>query len=92
MQGMDKYKLTQEGRWKFKRMKADTGMADFDGYDTLGVLYEDGYSTIEEISYQTELPTREVAKNLSAFITRGLVEKVSSWWHLWGKNSEIQLP
>ena len=89
---MDRYKLTQEGRWKFTRMKADTEMADFDGYEILDVLYEDGYSTIEEISYQTELPIREVARNISAFITRGLVEKVSAWLHLWGRISEIQLP
>ncbi len=89
---MDRYKLTQEGRWKFTRMKVDTEMADFDGYEILDVLYEDGYSTIEEISYQTELPIKEVANNLIAFITRGLVEKVSVWWHLWGRNSETQLP
>lgn len=89
---MDRYKLTQQGRWKFTRLNADTEVADFDGYAILDVLYEEGYLTIEEISYQAELPIREVAKNLSAFITRGLVEKVAVGWHFWGINSEIQLP
>jgi len=89
---MDEYKLSQEGRWKFLRIREDTETARFEGYEILNYLYEQGAGTIEEISYHTELSTREVAENLSAFISRGLVEQVTYRRRLWSKDNEIQLP
>ena len=74
---MDRYTLSEEGRWRFMRIREDTETAKFEGYGILDYLYQEGCGTIEEISYHTDLSPRQVVDRLRAFISQRFVEKVA---------------
>ena len=76
---MNKYTLTDEGRWRFRRIKlrGDTGMARMEGYEILDYLYEKGSGTVEEIAENTGLAQVQVINRISWFIHNRFVEKLA---------------
>jgi len=74
---MNRYSLTNEGRWRFRRMKADVAKPKIEGYEILEYLYENGPATINDIAKYTGLAYSKVTNKLSVFIHHGYIEKTS---------------
>ena len=75
---MDRYRLTNEGRWRFKRVKSSAEPVKMEGYEILDYLYESGPGTIEEIMSHAGLSRLQVVDKLLAFMQQGYVEKVAA--------------
>ena len=73
---MDKYMLTDEGRARFRRIRANADIeakANTQGYEFLDYLYEYEPATVEDIEYNTGLSWDQVVDELMTFIIRGYV-------------------
>jgi len=75
---MNRYTLSEEGRWRFRRikLKRDAEMTRMEGYEVLDYLYENGPGTVEEIAKYTGLSQVQAVDRLWAFIHQRLVEKL----------------
>jgi len=73
---MRRYVLTEEGRARFRNIKAHMvteGGAKMWGYEVLDYLYEHEPATEKEIQTSTGLSWIQVADRLGEFVTRGYV-------------------
>jgi len=75
---MNRYTLSEEGRWRFRRikLKRDAEMTRMEGYEVLDYLYENGPGTVEEIAKYTGLSQVQAVDRLWAFIHQRLIEKL----------------
>ena len=74
---MDRYVLSDEGRARFRRIKASVDIeakADMQGYEVLDYLYEHEPATLNEIAKFTRLPRSQVGDELMIFVIRGFVK------------------
>lgn len=77
---MDKYKLSDEGRARFKRTRIRMyieGKDKMEGYEVLDYLYEHGAATVLDIGKNTGLSWSQVVNRLGAFIHWGYVERLA---------------
>ena len=74
---MDRYVLSDEGRARFRRIKANSDAeikANLGGYEVLDYLYEHEPAAVNEIARFTQLPRSQVEDELMIFITRGFIK------------------
>ena len=74
---MDRYVLNDEGRARFRRIKANAdreAKVNTQGYEVLDYLYEHEPATIEEIANSTGLSRGQVGDELMVFVIRGFVK------------------
>ena len=74
----NRYTLTQEGKWRFMRIRENPPTPKFEGYEILDFLYDNGAGTIEEIEDHTGISRDQVNDRLRAFINQRYVEKLSA--------------
>jgi len=74
----NRYRLSQEGRWRFMRIRENSATPKFEGYEILDFLYDSGAVTIEEIEDYTGMSSDQVMNRLWAFINQRYVEELSA--------------
>jgi DNA-binding MarR family transcriptional regulator len=76
---MDRYKLSNEGRMRFKRSRISVDIEEksrITGYEVLDFLFEHGAATMAEIEAHTGLSWSRVADILTSLLHWGYVEKL----------------
>jgi DNA-binding MarR family transcriptional regulator len=77
---MDRYKLTSEGRMRFRRMEIRANVEDSfssDDYTLLDFIYKQGSATLEAIAGHTGLSWDQTTNRLLALMYHGFIEKIS---------------